>query len=169
MRLYAVMLFLHVLAVVIWVGGMFLMHFAVRPVAAAQLPPAQRLPLLAEILGRFFSWVTAAVLLVLASGVAMIFGIGAAAGATAAGQSAFGEGMRLAHISVHLMFGIGLLMSLVFAFIRLAPFVRLRGALVAQQLPVAAGHLDVIRRLVATNLVLGVLAIAVATLGRAIL
>ena len=35
MRLYAVMVFLHVLSVVIWVGGMFLMHFAVRPVAVA--------------------------------------------------------------------------------------------------------------------------------------
>ncbi|MCK7497690.1 MAG: DUF4149 domain-containing protein [Comamonadaceae bacterium] len=53
------------LAVVVWVGGMFLMHFAVRPVAVAQLPPPQRLPLLAAILGRFFGWVTAAVLVVL--------------------------------------------------------------------------------------------------------
>jgi len=168
MRLYAVMLFLHVLAVVVWVGGMFLMHFAVRPVAVAQLLPPQRLPLLADILGRFLNWVTAAVLLVLATGVAMIVGIGATAGAAEAGRSAFGEGMRLAHVSVHLMFGIGLLMSLIFAFIRLVPFVRLRGALAAQQLPVAAGHLDMIRRLVATNLALGVVTIAVATVGRAI-
>ena len=169
MRLYAVMLFLHVLAVVVWVGGMFLMHFAVRPAAVAQLPPPQRLPLLADILGRFFRWVTAAVLLVLATGVLMIVGIGAAAGAADAGKSAFGEGMRLAHVSVHLMFGIGLLMSLIFAFIRLMPLARLRGALAAQQLPVAAGHLDLIRRLVAINLVLGILTVAVATLGRAIL
>jgi uncharacterized membrane protein len=169
MRLYALMVFLHVLAVVVWVGGMFLMHFAVRPVAVAQLPPAQRLPLLAEILGRFFGWVTIAVLLVLATGVAMIFGIGAAAGAAEAGKSAFGEGMRLAHVSVHLMFGLGLVMSLVFAFIRLVPYPRLRSALAAQQLPAGAARLDLIRRLVAVNLVLGVLTIAVATLGRAIL
>jgi uncharacterized membrane protein len=168
MRLYALMLFLHVLAVVVWVGGMFLMHFAVRPVAVAQLPPPQRLPLLADILGRFFNWVTTAVLLVLASGVAMIVGIGAAAGAAAAGQSAFGEGMRLAHASVHLMFAGGVLMSLIFALIRLVPYVRLRKALAANQLPAAAANLDLIRRLVAMNLVLGVLVIAVATLGRAI-
>jgi uncharacterized membrane protein len=168
MSLYAVMVFLHVLAVAVWVGGMFVMHFAVRPVAVAQLPPAQRLPLLAEILGRFFGWVTAAVLLVLATGVAMIFGIGAAAGAAAAGKGAFGEGMRLAHGSVHLMFGLGVVMSLIFAFIRLVPYQRLRGALAAQQLPVAAGHLDLIRRLVAANLVLGVATIATATLGRAL-
>jgi len=167
MSLYAVMVFLHVLAVAVWVGGMFLMHFAVRPVAVAQLPPAQRLPLLAGILSRFFGWVTAAVLLALATGVAMIFGIGAAAGAAAAGKGAFGDGMRLAHGSVHLMFALGVVMSLVFAFIRLVPYPRLRGALAAQQLPVAAGHLDLIRRLVATNLVLGVLTIATATIGRA--
>jgi uncharacterized membrane protein len=146
---------------------MFLMHFAVRPVAVAQLPPAQRLPLLTEILGRFFNWVIAAVLLVLVTGVAMIFGIGAAAGAAEAGKGAFGEGMRLAHGSVHLMFAIGIVMSLIFAFIRLAPFRRLHGALASQQLPVAAAHLDLIRRLVAVNLVLGVLTIATATIGRA--
>jgi uncharacterized membrane protein len=169
MRLYALMVFLHVLAAVVWVGGMFLMHFAVRPVAVAQLPPAQRLPLLAEILGRFFNWVTASVLVVLATGVAMIFGIGAAAGAMAAGKGAFGEGMRLAHGSVHVMFAIGIAMSLIFAFIRLVPYPRLRSALAAQQLPAAAASLDLIRRLVAVNLVLGVLTIAAATLGRAIL
>ena len=166
MRMYALMVFLHVLAVVVWVGGMFLMHFAVRPVAVAQLPPPQRLPLLADILGRFFKWVTVAVLLVLATGLAMIVGIGAAAGAAAAGQSAFAEGMRLAHPSVHAMFGIGVVMSLIFAFIRLVAYVRLRQALTAQQLPVAAGQLDRIRKLVATNLALGVITIAVATLGR---
>ena len=168
MRMYALMVFLHVLAVVVWVGGMFLMHFAVRPVAVAQLPPPQRLPLLADILGRFFNWVTAAVLLVLATGLAMIVGIGAAAGAAAAGKSAFAEGMRLAHPSVHAMFGIGVVMSLIFAFIRLVAYVRLRQALTAQQLPAAAAQLDRIRKLVATNLTLGVITIAVATLGRSV-
>jgi uncharacterized membrane protein len=162
------MLFLHVLAVIVWVGGMFLMHFAVRPVAVAQLQPPQRLPLLTEILSRFFNWVTIAVLLVLVTGVAMIVGLGAASGASAAGASAFGEGLRLAHGSVHLMLAVGVLMSAIFAFIRFAPFVRLRRALAANELPAAAKSLDVIRKLVATNLVLGVLTTAAATLGRAV-
>jgi uncharacterized membrane protein len=98
----------------------------------------------------------------------MIVGIGAAAGAAEAGRSAFGEGMRLAHVSVHLMFGIGLLMSLIFAFVRLVPFVRLRRALAATELPAAARSLDTIRKLVQANLVLGILTIAVATVGRAL-
>ncbi|MCU0764725.1 MAG: CopD family protein [Burkholderiaceae bacterium] len=167
MRLYALMVFLHVLAVVVWVGGMFLMHVAVRPVAVAQLPPAQRLPLLAEILGRFFGWVTVAVLAVLATGAAMIVGIGAAAGAMAAGKNAFAEGLQLAHASVHLMSALGVAMSLVFAVIRLVPYRRLRAALAAQQLPAAAAQLELIRRLVAVNLLLGMATVAVATVGRA--
>jgi len=168
MRLYAVMLFLHLLAVIAWVGGMFLMHFVVRPVVVAQLQPPRRLLLLGEMLGRFFSWVMIAVLLVLATGVAMIVGLGAGAAVTEAGRSAFGEGMRLAHASVHLMFGIGVLMSLIFAFIRLVPFVGLRRALAQNDIPAAVSNLDLIRKLVATNLVLGVLTTAVATLGRAL-
>jgi len=68
---------------------------------------------------------------------------------------------------VHVMFAIGVVMSLIFAFIRLVPFPRLRSALAAQQLPAAAGHLDRIRKLVAVNLVLGVVTIATATVGRA--
>ena len=39
-------LFLHILAAVIWVGGMFFAHQMLRP-AAGKLDPAQRLPLLA--------------------------------------------------------------------------------------------------------------------------
>lgn len=35
---------LHVLATVVWVGGMFFAHFVLRPIAVAQLPPPQRLP-----------------------------------------------------------------------------------------------------------------------------
>jgi len=165
--LYATLLFLHLLGVVVWVGGMFLMHFAVRPVAVAQLPPPQRLPLLTAILGRFFSWVTAVVIVVLATGVAMIAGLGAASGA-AEGQGAFGAGLRLAHGSVHLMFALGVLMSLIYSFIRVVPYRRLCAAVEAQQLPVAAHQLDLIRKLVATNLVLGVVTIAVATVGRAL-
>ena len=65
------------------------------------------------------------------------------------------------------MFDIGVLMSLIFAFIRLVPFVRLRRALAQNDVPAAASNLDLIRKLVATNLALGVLTVAASTLGRA--
>jgi len=154
MKTYAVMLFVHLIAVVVWVGGMFLMHFAVRPACVAQLDPPQRLPLLTEILRRFFNWVAIAVIVVLLTGAVIILVVG---------------GVRVAHPSVHLMSGVGLAMIAIFAHIRLAPFRRLQAAVAARDWPAGARSLDQIRKEVAFNLVLGVATIAIATLGRAIL
>ena len=64
MRMYALFLFLHVLGTVVWVGGMVVMHFAVRPAAVALLAPPQRLPLMAAALQRFFALVTVSALAV---------------------------------------------------------------------------------------------------------
>ena len=152
--LYTSMLLLHVLGVVVWVGGMFLMHVAVRPAAVQLLPPPQRLPLLASVLERFFLWVVIAVVAVLASGLGMILE---------------GGGFRNAHLSVHLMFAIGLAMMAIFLHIRFAPFRRLQAAVAASDWPLAARRLDQVRQLVTTNLALGILTIAVATIGRAVL
>ena len=151
MKLYSLLLLAHLLGVIVWVGGMWVMHFAVRP-AAALLAPAQRLPLLADILARFFFWVTIAVLAILASGLAMIFGAG---------------GFKSLHASIHAMAALGLVMMAVFAHIRLAPFKRLQLAVAAQDLTLAGASLNQIRQLVAFNLALGLLTLAVAVLGRA--
>ena len=152
--LYTTLLFIHLLGVVVWVGGMFVLHFAVRPAAAVQLPPPQRLPLLATALGRFFFWVTIAIIAILGSGIGLILGAG---------------GFANAHVSVHVMFAIGLAMMGIFLHIRFAPFPRLRRAVAANDWPTAAANLDVIRKLVATNLALGIVTTAVATIGRALL
>ena len=152
--LYTSMLLLHVLGVVVWVGGMFLMHVAVRPAAIELLQPPQRLPLIASVLRRFFFWVAIAVVAVLLSGIGMILG---------------GGGFRNAHLSVHVMFAIGLAMMAIFLHIRVAPFKRVQSAVAASDWPVAARHLEQVRLLVTTNLVLGMLTIAVATIGRAVL
>jgi uncharacterized membrane protein len=152
--LYTSMLLLHVLGVVVWVGGMFMMHVAVRPAAVELLPPPQRLPLIASVLRRFFFWVAIAVVAVLLSGIGMILE---------------GGGFRNAHLSVHVMFAIGLAMMAIFLHIRLAPFRRMQSAVASSEWPVAARHLEQVRLLVTTNLVLGILTIAVATIGRAVL
>ena len=60
--------FLHILGFTVWVGGMFFAYMALRPVAALQLEPAQRLPLWAGVFARFFPWVWLTVALILASG-----------------------------------------------------------------------------------------------------
>ncbi|HTN49598.1 MAG TPA: CopD family protein [Burkholderiaceae bacterium] len=154
MRLfYTALLLVHLLGVLVWVGGMFLMHYVVRP-AAAQLAPAQRLPLLAAVLGRFFFWVSISVVAILASGLGLILGAG---------------GFRNAHLSVHLMVAIGLGMMAIYLQIRLVLYPRLRRAVSSNDLAGAAQQLDAIRQRVAINLALGVLTIAVATIGRALL
>jgi uncharacterized membrane protein len=152
--LYTGLLFVHLIGVVLWVGGMFVLHFAVRPAAVGQLAPPQRLPLLANVLGRFFFWVSIAIVAILASGVGLILGAG---------------GFANAHASVHLMFVLGLVMMVIFMVIRLVPFPRLQRLVAASDWPAAARELDRIRKLVVTNLVLGVATTAVATLGRALL
>ena len=62
---------LHVLSIIVWIGGMVFAHFFLRP-AVAQLEPPVRLRLMHDVLGRFFRAVLAASLLTLASGVWML-------------------------------------------------------------------------------------------------
>jgi uncharacterized membrane protein len=149
MELKPVFLFLHIAGVVVWVGGMFFAYVCLRPVAAQQLQPPQRLPLWAEVLGRFFAWVWAAVTAVLVSGVSMLLQVG----------------MAQAPLPWHLMFGIGLVMMLIFGHVYFSPYQRLRRAVLAGQWEQAGSALNQIRRLVALNLTLGVATIAIATLG----
>ncbi len=68
-------LWLHILATVIWVGGMFFAHVALRPALAALAPPV-RLPLVTAALATFFRWVAAAVVTMIVSGFMMIFAQG---------------------------------------------------------------------------------------------
>lgn len=144
-------LLLHVLAVVIWVGGMFFAYMALRPAAVATLEPPQRLPLWAATFARFFPWVWASVLTLLASGLYMI--------------SLYGGFGAVAHYIV-LMFGLGVIMMLLFAHVYFAPYQRLRRNVLAQQWPAAGSALGQIRLLIAINLSLGLLTILIAVLGK---
>jgi uncharacterized membrane protein len=151
--LHATLLCLHLLAATVWVGGMAVMHFAVRPAAVQTLEPPLRLPFMAAALGRFFAWVSAAVLLLLASGLAMML---------------LGGGFAAAHWSVHAMFGIGLAMMAVYGHIRFANYPRLQRAVAAREWPNAAAQLNTIRRRVALNLGLGTGVFVLAVVGRAL-
>jgi len=152
--IYTTLLFAHVLGVVVWVGGMFVLHFAVRPSAARLQEPSVRLTFLSSVLGRFMSWAALSIAVLLATGLAMIF---------------IGGGFKNAHLSVHLMLAVGLVMMLLYLHIRFAPFKRMRAAVMASDWAAAAASLDSVRKMVAINLVLGFLTIAIATIGRAVL
>ena len=72
---------LHVLGAIVWVGGMFFAYMVLRPVAGEMEGPV-RLWLWRQVFGRFFPWVWASVLALLASGYLMLFwGLGGFAGA----------------------------------------------------------------------------------------
>ena len=143
-------LFLHVISDVIWIGGMFLAYVCVRPAAAEALEPPQRLKLWSGIFRRFFPWVWAAVIVILGSGFAMMGWMGAVPS------------------SVIAMTVIGVVMSMIFLHVYFAPFARLKRAVAAEDWKAGGAALNQIRMLVGINLVLGVVNIAVAILGRGI-
>jgi len=145
------LLFLHLVGVVVWVGGMVFAHHCLRP-AALQLPPPQRLPLMAAALDRFFALVALALVLLWVSGLAMIAPVGFAA----------------APWTWHAMMTVALLMTVIFGVIRLLRHPRLRARVAEGDWPAAAAALNGIRGLVVVNLGLGMLTIAIATLGRLI-
>lgn len=149
--LAALLLCLHLLAATWWVGGMAVMHFAVRPAAAELLEPPQRLPFMAAALRRFFAGASVAVALLLASGLALI---------------ALRGGFGLLHWSVHAMAAIGVLMTGVYAHIGLGLYPRLTQAVTARAWPAAAAQLNLIRQRVALNLALGTLVYVLALAGR---
>lgn len=146
----AVTRLLHVLGVVVWVGGMFFAYLALRPVVAQQLEPPQRLKLWQGVLQRFFFWVWIAVALILGSGSYMMWQSG--------GMSA--------PLHVYAMMLIGLIMMLIFAHVYFAPFRRLQRSIAAQDWTAAGAALNQIRIMVAINLTLGLINIAVAALGQ---
>lgn len=147
----AILLLLHLLSAAFWVGGMAVMHFAVRPSAVAVLEPPLRLPLMAQTLSRFFAGVSVAIVTLLASGLGMVWLAG---------------GFARVHWSVHAMLALGLVMMAVFLHIRFAPYPRLLRAVAGREWPVAGAQLNMIRRLVELNLALGVVVFALAIVGR---
>ena len=149
--IYAILKLLHILAIVVWIGGMVFAHFFLRP-AALQLPPPQRVPLMHGVLQRFFSAVLVAIGVVLATGLWMI---GRVAKETV--QAGLSFNMPLGWT---VMATLGILMIVVFGHIRFALFKRLSRAVSASDWPAGGAALASIRTWVGVNLILGVATIA---------
>ena len=138
---------LHLLATLVWVGGMFFAHMALRPAANEKLDPPQRLPLLQAVLDRFFRWVWLAILLILGSGYWIFFGIwGGQAG-----------------LYVHLMQGLGLLMVGLFLYLYFVPYRAMGAALAEGDLPAAGARMARIRKVIGVNLMLGLVTTVIAS------
>ena len=143
-------LLLHVLGVVVWVGGMFFAYMALRPVAASVLEPPQRLALWAGVFGKFFPWVWVSVLLILLTGLHMLMVFGGAS----------------APLYALAMLLIGLAMMAIFGHVFFSPYRKLKAAVAAADWKAGGAALGQIRMLIGINLSLGLLTIAVVCLGR---
>lgn len=148
----AIAISLHILATVIWVGGMFFAYMALRPVAASLLEPPLRLPLWSQTFARFFPWVWAAIFTLLATGLWMVFSI-------------FG-GFGGVGLHIHLMTALGMLMILLFAHVFFAPYRGMKLALAEKNVPEAGRRLAQIRIVIAINLTLGLIVTVIASAGR---
>ncbi len=146
-----ILLAVHLLSAVFWVGGMAFAHSVLRPAAFALEPPI-RLPLWRRVFERFFPWVGIAVILLLVSGIAMVV-------------MDFG-GFADAALYISLMMSIGIVMMLLFGHLYFALWPRFRKAVDGGAFPEAAATLDRIRRTVTINLALGIITIVVGGTGR---
>lgn len=142
----------HLISIIIWVGGMFFAHFFLRP-AAQQLQPPERIKLMHEVLRRFFNVVSVIVVVVLATGLGMIGSIHAMAS-----QASAKFNMPVSWIVMSVL---GLVMMAVFGHIRFALFKRLNTAVQAQDWPAGGKALNSIRQWVALNLALGLVIVVV--------
>lgn len=157
--LYALLNTVHLLAIVLWIGGMFFALYCLRPALGALEPP-QRIRLMHEVLRRFFDVVLIAAGLALVTGVWMIAG-----NARAAGKAGVGLNMPL---DWYVMAVLGMTMVAIFGHVRFVIFPRLQRAVAAQAWPDGAAALASIARAVTLNLVIGFVIIVVTRAGSAL-
>ena len=153
--IYATLKTLHVLSIIVWIGGMVFAHFFLRP-AVAQFEPAVRLRLMHAVLGRFFQAVLAAALLTLATGVWMLGRV-----AKQVVQSGGSFEMPLAWTFMAVL---GVAMVAIFMHIRVVLYKRLSLAVAAFDWVAGGAALAQTRNWVAINLGLGVLVLLVTLL-----
>jgi uncharacterized membrane protein len=139
---------LHVLAALVWVGGMFFAWMVLRPAVISALQGPARLKLWLEVFSRFFVWVWAVVVVLPITGVAMI-------------QLQF-VNFEIAPRYVQVMMGLYVVMTALFIRIQSLQLPELRRAVEAEQWAEGAAVLGRIRRLVGVNLLVGLAVVAIA-------
>lgn len=134
-----ILLALHLLGAVVWVGGMFFALLVLRP-SLSVLEPPQRLALHMQVFRRFFLIVWHAMPAVIVTGYALVF-------TRYAGFAGINHAVATMHV-------LGWVMALVFLAIFFVFWKRLQGG--------DKAALDKIRQLITVNLALGLLVIVVA-------
>lgn len=143
---------LHILSAVIWVGGMFFAYMCLRPSVPGIEPPPERLRLWRRVFAKFFPWVSASIGMLIASGLAIIWFI-------------FGsfEGLGM---HIHMMIGLGVLMMAFFGHLEKGIWPKFRDAVDKDDFETGGQLLGKIRRIVGTNLILGLIVVVIGSTGR---
>jgi uncharacterized membrane protein len=141
---------IHLLAVLIWVGGMFFSYVVLRPAAVDVLQPPERLRLWVDVFHRFFNWVWSAIGAILVTGFYMVYLYG---------------GMAHVPFHIHIMLLLGLVMVAVYCYVFFACYVPLTLHVTKERWKEAGEIMGKIRKLVGLNLTLGMLTIGVAVIG----
>ena len=142
---------LHVLSAVIWVGGMFFAYMVLRPSIGQLFELPERMRVWDAVFNRFFKWVWLAVCLLLTTGLYMINQYG---------------GMAAMPGFIHMMLLSGIVMMLIFVYLFFSRYKHFKQLVKDEKWPEAGKTLAIIRKLVAVNLLIGLLTISVAMLGR---
>ena len=121
-----------------------------NPAAVDVLQPPERLRLWDSVFRRFFNWVWGAIGAILVTGLYMIYQYG---------------GMAHAPGHVHVMLLLGLAMAAIYSYVFFACYVPLSLHVAKERWKEAGEMLGKIRRLVAINLTLGLITIALAKIG----
>ena len=156
--MYDAVKLIHLVAAIVWIGGMTFMLIALRPAASAMLEAQPRARLMGQVWQRFF-------LLVLISIVAL-FTTGTNLYTTAFRAVKAATGAGSVPLGWNLMLGIGIVMILIFGHIYFAGFRKFKRAVAAAEWSLAAKAAEQIHLMTVINFVLGWLAIAAVRLIR---
>lgn len=151
MLAFALALALHTVAAVIWVGGMFFAHMALRP-AVLPMQPAERLGLWLRVLPRFFAWVWVAVLTLAATGWGVLL-------------LGYRGGLGGGGLHIDIMQVTGSVMMMLFVYLFFAPWQAFKRAMKAGELAEAGAAQARIRGIVTINLALGLFTAAIGATG----
>ncbi len=144
--------FVHILAVIVWIGGLFFVTIVLGPTLKKEMAHASaRIPLMHALIRRFFFWVLLSSLLLLLTGYSMVF--------------VYYGGFAALTIPVWIMVVLGTFMVMLALHIYFAPLKRLRRAVRDQDWSAGAMALAQVRLFASINLLLSFVVILVGIWG----
>jgi len=149
---------LHLIAGIVWMGGMTFMLFALRPAALVSLDAQPRALLMGEVWKRFYILVLLSIVALFTTGTHLYTATFRAA------KLAVGQGS--VPLGWNIMLVLGLIMMLIFGHIYFAGFKKYKRAVAAGEWPVAAKAAGLMHTMTLINFTLGWVAILAVRLVR---